>query len=221
MDPLWTDLPNVTIYHYRWTDTTRSRGMGELETRPPMSSGNFSFRAGSPGMVSNLALVVHVGLHLGVPPQTLQACLDSWRPFRQRGEVIQYQKSHYFVDCYNANPGSMLDSAQRFASLFPDQPHLYVIGSMKEMGAESDYWHRKTGEEIPLQEGADVYLVGDEAEPMADSLRLRGFAKDRIHLVNEPECLRERIQSFEGAIFLKGSRLLGLETLLPEGGQRC
>jgi UDP-N-acetylmuramoyl-tripeptide--D-alanyl-D-alanine ligase len=172
-------------------------------------------------MISNLALVVHVGLHLGVPPATLQACLDAWRPFRQRGEVIRYKESHFYVDCYNANPGSMLDSAQRFASLFPDQPHLYVIGSMKEMGTESASWHRMTGEQITLKRGSDVFLVGEEAAPMAEGLKERGFPSENIHLVTGSDGLRDRVQSFEGAVFLKGSRLLGLETLVPEGGRRC
>jgi UDP-N-acetylmuramyl pentapeptide synthase len=221
LDPSWASLPGVTIYHYKWTDTTHSRGMGELESRPPMLSGNFSFRAGSAGMVSNLALVVHVGLHLGVPVSTMQACLDAWRPFRQRGEIIRMGDSHYYVDCYNANPGSMLDSAERFASLFPHQQHLYIIGSMKEMGEASAVWHRRTGEQIQLRQGSDVFLVGEEAAPMAESLIERGFSPARIHLIDDPAPLRDRIKAFEGAVFLKGSRLLGLETLLPDGGMRC
>jgi UDP-N-acetylmuramoyl-tripeptide--D-alanyl-D-alanine ligase len=221
LDPSWGDLPNVTIYHYDWTESTHSRGMGVLGIEPPMLPGDYSFRAGSPGMVSNLALVVHVALHLGVPSPTLQACLDAWRPFRQRGEVIRYQDCHYYVDCYNANPGSMLDSARRFNSLFPDEPHLYVVGSMKEMGEESERWHRETGAKLPVRPGSTVYLVGAEARPMADGLASRGVAGTSIHLLDSHEGLKERLSAFKGAVFIKGSRSLGLESLVPEGGRRC
>ena len=198
-----------------------SRGIGELLTCSPMLSGNFSFRAGSPGMISNLALVVHVALHLGVPHPTLQACLDAWRPFRQRGEVIRHGSTNYYVDCYNANPGSILDSVQGFASMFPDQSHLYVLGSMKEMGPESEYWHRQTAETMYLQSGADVYLVGEEAQAMAEGLKARGISPSLVHIVEDSKDLAERLRVFDGAVFLKGSRSYGLESLLPKGGQRC
>lgn len=220
-DPAWEQLPNVTIYQYKWTELKHSRGAGTLETVEPVSPGSFSFKAGSQGMVSNLALVVHVALHLGVPQSTLQACLDAWRPFRQRGEVIRNRETWFYVDCYNANPGSMIDSAQRFAKLFPRMPHIYVLGSMKEMGTASAEWHRRTGEQILLKEGSTVYLVGEEAAPMAESLHQRGFATDKVHLVKDTGELAERIKSFRGAVFLKGSRSLGLEKLVPEGGVRC
>ena len=100
-------------------------------------------------------------------------------------------------------------------------PHLYVIGSMKEMGTQSDEWHRRTGEQIPLKAGSEVFLVGQEAAPMAESLHARGFAPGKVHLLTETDELRERIAAFRGAVFLKGSRALGLEKLVPEGGVRC
>ncbi len=221
VDPTWSQSPNVFLYHYNWTNETESRGMGVLETRPPMIPGSFSFRAASPGMVSNLALVVAVSLHLGVPQSTIQARLDAWRPFRQRGELIEFGSTRYYVDCYNANPGSMLDSALRFGNLFPDLPHAYVLGTMNELGEQSAYWHRKTAREISLQAGSDIYLVGEMAPELADGLRERGISQEQIHLVHELDHLRRSLDGFAGAIFLKGSRSLGLEAVLPKGAQPC
>jgi len=220
-DPVWQDLPNVSIYHYKWTEMTDSRGMGELLTRPPMLPGIFTFRAASPGMVSNLSLVVAVALHLGVPLTTIQACLDAWRPIRQRGEMVRHGETHFYVDCYNANPGSMLDSARRFANLYPDQPHLYVIGSMNELGEQAAFWHRQTALGLPLQNGAEIHLIGAMAPYFAEGLRSRGIPSRLIHLVEDLDQLRERLAHFEGAVFLKGSRSLGLESLLPAGGPSC
>ena len=217
-DRSWEAMENVTIYHYDWTETTDSRGTGELTTCSPMAPGNFSFRAGSPGMVSNLALVVHTLLHLGVPADTLQVRLDAWQPYRQRGEIIHHGETVFYVDCYNANPGSMLDSARRFAKSFPDRRHAYVIGSMNELGGEAAFWHRQTAREMEIQEGAPLYLVGEWAGALADGFLDRGIAAERIHTTGDLSALKAELAAFAGAVFLKGSRSLGLETILPEGG---
>ena len=221
LDEAWTRLPNVTIYHYSWTESVPSRGMGALNTEPPMLPGEFFFRAGSNGMVSNLALVVHLALELGVPPSTLQACLDAWRPFNQRGETVRKGMTNYYVDCYNANPGSMLDSLQRFSHLFPDQPHLYVLGTMNELGEEAAMWHRRTAREASLQEGSQIYLLGQYADALAEGLAEQGVDPGRVRIAADKDEVRQGIQGFAGAVFLKGSRTLGMENLLPEGAQSC
>jgi UDP-N-acetylmuramoyl-tripeptide--D-alanyl-D-alanine ligase len=216
-----SSLPNVTFYHYKWTEDEHSRGMGHLQTDGSMPTGLFSFRAGSPGMISNLALVVHAALHLGVPQNTLQACLDGWRPFLHRGETFEYKKLRIYVDCYNANPGSMLDSVSRFKNLFTEDPHLYVLGSMNELGEESIQWHRDTGRQLDLPEGSRVFLLGHGATWMREGLEEAGFPGDAIQIMNDAGQLREIISNFAGSVFLKASRSYGLESLLPEGAQRC
>jgi UDP-N-acetylmuramoyl-tripeptide--D-alanyl-D-alanine ligase len=220
-DPAWADLPNVTIYHYNWTETVLSRGAGVLETKPPVHPGAFQFKAGSAGMISNLALVVHVAQQLNVPSETIQACLDAWRPFRQRGEVIVIPPTSYYVDCYNANPGSMLDSMQRFSHLFPDEKHAYVIGSMNELGSETREWHRKTGRDLVFQAEASISLVGEQADALYSGLEDQGVDPSRVRIEHDRAVLRDCLLGFRGAVFLKGSRTLGLESIVPGGEPSC
>jgi UDP-N-acetylmuramoyl-tripeptide--D-alanyl-D-alanine ligase len=189
--------------------------MGELSSTSPMSPWSFAFQAGSPGMVSNLALVVQVALHLGVPPDTLQRQLEVWRPFKHRGQTVFSGDSVYYVDCYNANPGSVIDSAKRFDALFPGRQRLYVFGSMNELGPESGKWHRETGQHLELPVDAEVYLIGHGADLMAQGLMDSGMPASQIHVVAELDPIRCRLRTFNGAVFLKGSRTYGLETLLP------
>ncbi len=217
-DPSWNHLPNVTIYHYNWTESNLSLGVGVLETGLPMHPSEITFRAGSEGMVSNLALVVHVALQMGVPAGTIQACLDGWRPFSKRGEIFRDGVTTYYVDCYNANPSSMLDSAQRFNHLFPKDPHVYVLGTMNELGKETAKWHRTTARDLPIRRGTDVFLVGEHAAAYAEGLTEQGIRPVNIHMEEDWDILRNNLRNFEGAVFLKGSRALKLETLLPEGG---
>ncbi len=221
VDPAWTELENVSIYRYNWIEIGKLRGMGELYSQAPMTPGGFPLRAGSPGMISNLALVVHVALVLGVPEHTIRSRLEAWRPYRQRGELIRKGRTLFYIDCYNANPGSMLDSSQRFSTLFPDHSHLYVVGCMSELGDKSTHWHQETARRLTIKEGSSVYLVGDETAALEAGFKAQGIPSDRIMIVDDREFLRGKIAAFEGAVFIKGSRSLGLEDLLPEGGQPC
>jgi UDP-N-acetylmuramoyl-tripeptide--D-alanyl-D-alanine ligase len=212
---------NVTLYNYTWTESAYSLKTGALEITEPHPKGSLAFEAGSPGMVSNLALVVHTALSFGVPLTTLEACLESWRPFRHRGETYRYGDCIWYVDCYNANPGSLLDSVRRFKNLFAGQPHLYVLGSMDELGTESARWHRETAAALELPSGASVFLVGHGARDMQAGLESVGGHGLEIEIVEELEPVRGYLKTFSGAVYLKASRSYALESLLPEGADRC
>jgi len=214
-------MKNLKFCRYLWATTRNSRGMGELETMTPMHPWKFAFQAGSSGMVSNLALVVHVALHLGVPAFAVQRQLDVWRPFRHRGQTVFDGDRTFYVDCYNANPGSMLDSASRFANLFPDRQSLYVLGSMNELGADSEAWHRQTGLKLEVPMDSEIYLLGHGSEAMAEGFRQAGLEAGQLHIVDGLDSVRERLKTFSGAVFLKGSRTYGLESLLPEEEGSC
>lgn len=218
-DPVMRE--NVALFYYKWTDLPDRPGHGLLETVPPLPPLQVLFPAGSPGMVSNLALVVHTALQLGVPRHTLEACLESWRPFRHRGECYRHGERIFYVDCYNANPASLLDSVQRFKNLFAGQRQLYVLGSMDELGPESERWHRETASRLDLPEGARVFVVGHGAAALASGLESAGFSAESFQSVEDLEAIRGHLTGFAGAVFLKGSRSQALETLLPAGARKC
>ncbi len=220
-DPVPPPAAGRFVYHYNWTELDGSRGMGELTTRPPMPPFAVRFPAGSPGMVANLALVTHVALHLGAPAAAVAERLAAWQPFHQRGQILRAGKATYYVDCYNANPGSMIDSARRFASLFAGEPQLFVLGSMNELGPAAEFWHRETGRQLPVRRDAEVYLIGAGADWLAEGLRAAGVPESQLHRVADLESLRPRLRAFQGAIFLKGSRRHGLEALLPAPDLPC
>lgn len=221
VDPEGESLENVSIHRYNWMETGKQRGMGELSPAASMPSTGFPLRAGSPGMISNLALVTHVSLILGVPEHTIRSRLEAWRPYRQRGELMRKGRTLFYIDCYNANPGSMLDSSQRFSTLFSDHEHLYVVGSMNELGDDSAEWHRDTASKFSIKENSLIYLVGNQSAALAEGFEQQGVPADRIMIVEDREFLSQKVSSFDGAVFIKGSRSLGLEELLPEGGQPC
>lgn len=220
--PVPSGLPgNVTIFNYDWTAETGQGGGGALRLADSPGSRWISVRTESPGMTSNLSLVVHVALQLGVPPRTVEACLESWKPYSKRGEVFLDRGIHYFVDCYNANPVSLTDSVLLFRNRFKGQAQIYVLGSMDELGEQSAKWHRDTARTLGLPESARVHLLGHGAEDMAAGFREGGFPVDRIAIETSLDGIRSALEGFAGAVFLKGSRSFALENLVPKGARKC
>lgn len=210
----------VTFTNYKWTTDQRVRGHGRLQAEDG-SPDTYTFEAGSPGMVSNLSLVVHTARLLNVPEGTIQSCLDAWRPVRQRGEIFRKGRAHFYVDCYNANPGSVIDSARRFQNLFGNDPQTYILGSMAELGEASTYWHEETASRLQPPPGSLIILIGDGAEAMRKGLLKSGHAESSIRTLPSAFEVGPLIEDIEGAIFLKGSRRHQLETLIPEGANAC
>lgn len=215
------DLPNVSFTNYKWAAKHGSRGTGTLAGDGTGSSGSFHFSAASPGMVSNLALVVHAARLLEVPGTTIQACLEGWKPFAHRGEIYRQGKRLYYADCYNANPASMVDSARRFQNLFAGRSQFYVIGSMDELGEKAAQWHRRTASELAIPRDAEVFCVGPGREWLREGLLEAGHAPERINLGETADPVLPALEAFEGAVFLKGSRSQRLENLIPGGAESC
>jgi UDP-N-acetylmuramoyl-tripeptide--D-alanyl-D-alanine ligase len=211
---------DVAIYHYKWTDENGPEG-GVLTMETPSFRGRLSFAAGSRGMVRNLALVVAMAGALGREADAIRHGLAAWRPFRQRGEILQCGKGHFYIDCYNANPVSMIDSMERFRRRFADRPHFYVLGGMAELGPAEADWHRDTARRLPLVPGNPVALVGEAAAWYQEGLAERTDGPWEPRIVEDAAELAMELEDFEGAVFLKGSRRHALERLLPEEATPC
>ncbi len=165
----------------------------------------------SKALASNVALAISVARELGIKAVEIADRLKEWTPGAMRAEWMTLGKVRAYVDCYNANPLSMLDSLDTFQNLSkPNSDRLYVIGSMEELGSESDYWHRKVGAALDLRSQDRAYLVGEGAEAMRE-----GFESDtKVEIVPDVESLAPVLADFSGDLFLKGSRRYRLERVI-------
>lgn len=172
----------------------------------------------SGGMVQNAALVATVAAFLGIERDAIQAGLSNWKPSAQRGEIRTVGDQVYYVDCYNANPLSMADALRHFDRRFPASlgRRLFVLGSMRELGAGAVAAHRAVGAQIPAMDGDQIILIGEGASAMAGGALDTGISADVVRTFPRADAARDLVEAFEGAIFLKGSRAFGLETLLPK-----
>lgn len=175
----------------------------------------FNCRRVSDGMAQNAALALAAALQLGVSPSDAQSRLLDWEPAALRGEICRDHAGRWlYVDCYNANPASMHDALAAFAGMAPsNQPRLFLIGGMEELGAESVAYHRKLGVALAktLRSGDTALVLAGQA---ASAAVVSGAGHSRVTAANDLNTLRIHFESHRGAVFIKGSRRYQLESLL-------
>ena len=110
----------------------------------------------------------------------------------------------------------MLDSFEAFQRAFPDdQPRLYLLGCMSELGERSGYWHRKVGRALALRSQDKAFLLGDHADALSAGLMEAGNSSDQITILRDVDEARAALMDFRGCVLLKGSRVGQLESVLP------
>jgi len=182
---------------------------------PPL---NFTMHRVSAGMAQNAVLAVCAALWLGVEPAAIQERLAAWRPAKWRGEVRHEPGRLLYLDCYNANPVSMADALENFASVAPpDQPRVYVLGCMEELGPRATEYHRRLGRLVALRPADRAFIIGDRAVALRAGMLEAGNPAGRIEIVTDLAPVAAFVAGFRGAVFLKGSRRYQLERALATG----
>ena len=176
---------------------------------------NFVLRRVSDGMAQNAALAIRAALLLGMKAETIRERLVSWQPAALRGELRREEGRLLYIDCYNANPAAMGDALDAFYSVAPESdPRLLVIGCMEELGVESSMYHRALGRSIRLRRQDQLMVIGDAAESVRDGALGNLAVASQVEVVATLDPVRERLATFRGAVFIKGSRRYKLETIL-------
>jgi UDP-N-acetylmuramoyl-tripeptide--D-alanyl-D-alanine ligase len=175
----------------------------------------FTLRRVSDGMAQNAALALCAALWLGVPREAIQARLATWSPAPLRGEWRRDAGRRLFLDCYNANPASMADALATFLALAPaEEPRLFVLGGMEELGARAADYHRALGRSLPLRPQDFAFVIGDQAPAVRTGALESGARADQVAVVTALDPVAARLAEFRGAVFVKGSRRWQLERAL-------
>jgi len=128
-----------------------------------------------------------------------------------RGEIVELPGGVTVVnDCYNANPMSMRAALKHLAET-PAQRRIAVLGTMAELGAASEAFHREIGEEAAAL-GIDVLItVGEQALPYGQGYDGESYAAPTPE---EGGALLAEIAQPGDRVLVKGSRSAGLERVL-------
>ncbi len=142
------------------------------------------------------------------------AGLSSVKPLFGRSEILRGEAT-VIRDCYNANPDSVVAAIALCDSVAWEGRRAYVLGSMLELGDESDAAHRRLGRAAGRSAAQALFFFGEEARPAFEEARLSGF-RGLIVFESDFDALRRTVTAFVlpgDLVLLKASRGMALERL--------
>lgn len=168
-----------------------------------------------PHNVRNVILALSVARLLNVPPAASAAALRGFSGLPMRVERREIGSLTLLVDCYNANPGSFRAAIEAAASVAGARRRAALVGSMLELGPESELLHRRVARALVRAGFAPVGATGEFVPAFAE---IRDQLGDRLVTGPDPvQVYSEFARRLGGdeVVLLKGSRGVRLERLLP------
>ncbi len=153
----------------------------------------------------NFLCAVCIGNYFEVPATDISAAIAEYVPSNNRSQVQKTERNKLVVDCYNANPTSMMAALKSFVQMEADSK-VAILGDMLELGQISDEEHQKIANFLHANE-IKAFLVGAEMSKVNSSLQKFENAQSLI----DQSVLRDVTNAI---VLLKGSRGIKLETLI-------
>jgi len=176
--------------HLSWTHATYSS-----EVIHTQMIGKYNFY--------NFLAALRVGLHFGIDPEKMNEAISHYVPTNKRSQVEKTAHNTLIIDCYNANPSSMMSALSSFLEI--EHPYkLSILGDMLELGQEGPSEHQKVLDFL-IENSITFITIG----PIFQKLHPEGYL-NATELQNKLQ--NEKISSH--LILLKGSRGLALEELI-------
>ncbi|PJZ45256.1 UDP-N-acetylmuramoyl-tripeptide--D-alanyl-D-alanine ligase [Leptospira brenneri] len=160
-------------------------------------------------LLSNVRGMVAVGAYFQVDPEHIIKTIQKYKSPDKR---LNINRAYYTIidDCYNANPESMLSSigaAEQFAG---NQNIVWILGSMKELGKFSKYYHEQVGKEIHRISKGILLGFGEETLPMVKKVPGAKWFSDLEDLI---QFVKSEIPK-KSVILIKGSRSMKMERIV-------
>jgi UDP-N-acetylmuramoyl-tripeptide--D-alanyl-D-alanine ligase len=163
----------------------------------------------------NALAVIAVAHELGISKQQIKLGLEGVKPLFGRSEIIE-GKITIIKDCYNANPDSVSKALEFVHNLSWQGKKIIVLGSMLELGAESESSHKHIGRLLAGYNFDCVFFSGSESLPAFEGCKksgFKGFSVWKESVMDLVPVLKQNTHPGD-IVLLKGSRALELERLI-------
>lgn len=160
--------------------------------------------------LANIHLALSIGKHFGIDINKAKEAISNYKPSSKRSEFLSKFGINFIVDCYNANPSSMMLSLESFLDS-AKKPRGVILGDMLELGSYADQEHSKIVDYVARQNLDCIVFIGPDFKKALEGRDFKYF-----WFPNSLEA-REwfKSQKFEGFTFLlKGSRGIKVEKIL-------
>jgi UDP-N-acetylmuramoyl-tripeptide--D-alanyl-D-alanine ligase len=154
----------------------------------------------------NYLAAITFGQLFNVKNELINVALSDYQPENNRSQVKELENNTLILDCYNANPTSMLSALESFA-MIEHNSKVAIIGDMLELGEEATKEHQAILSYIESK-NITCFSVGNLFKAIPSSKIEQQFTdcdEAVIYFTQNP--LKQKL------ILLKGSRGIGLERL--------
>ena len=158
----------------------------------------------------NILAAQAIGQHFGISAADANAAIAAYNPTNNRSQLIRRGSNTILLDAYNANPSSMAAAVRQFAAT-PASRRVVILGDMYELGSESEAEHAALGKLVAEANFDLVILAGQDMKYALTHLPKAYYIPDKFSLHN---WLMDHPMT-DTHILVKGSRGMGLESVLP------
>jgi UDP-N-acetylmuramoyl-tripeptide--D-alanyl-D-alanine ligase len=158
----------------------------------------------------NMAVALEIGAYFDVVSTDANEAVANYNPTNNRSQFVEKGTNRILMDAYNANPSSMAVAVQYFANMEASRK-MVILGDMFELGNEAAAEHLALGKLIAEARFDVVILSGKLMHYALPALPTAYYFPDKFSLHN---WLVDNPQQNTN-ILVKGSRGMGLETVLP------
>ncbi len=156
----------------------------------------------------NVLAAVTIGKHFNVADEKIKSAIENYTPSNSRSQLIKQGSNTIILDAYNANPASMKVAIENFAQM-QGTNKILLLGSMMELGEESEKEHKEIILLIDRYKWRNVILVGDNFKKIKHSYsQFDNSGEVKSWLKNE--------YLNDSQILIKGSRSMQMEKILEK-----
>jgi UDP-N-acetylmuramoyl-tripeptide--D-alanyl-D-alanine ligase len=157
----------------------------------------------------NIASAVTIGLYFKVSLKKIKKAVEEYIPNNYRSQILIKNNMKIIIDCYNANPTSMIKALRFFNNIQGNK--MVILGDMLELGLFSNHEHEKIISFIKTSSINIAFLIGDIFfYTRITSNRIKKF----INKKNFVEWIKKYSIQKTDYILIKGSRKIGLESII-------
>jgi UDP-N-acetylmuramoyl-tripeptide--D-alanyl-D-alanine ligase len=207
--------PSNDLAPDEWSLDEDGRGTFRLDGR------TFRLRLTGKHNIVNALAAVAVGREAGLPVGAIAGGVAEPDALPLRMQLERWGEVVALVDCYNANPDSVVSAAATLSTLAGARRRIAVLGEMLELGPTSGEWHEWVGRELAKGAVDLVVTVGPGAARIAKGAEAAGLSTRRFDSRREAEeWLVENVVTGD-AILFKASRGAELETIVKPVRDAC
>ncbi|WP_341656787.1 UDP-N-acetylmuramoyl-tripeptide--D-alanyl-D-alanine ligase [Blattabacterium cuenoti] len=157
----------------------------------------------------NIASAISIGTYFKVPLKKIKEAVEEYVPNNYRSQILTKNNVKIIVDCYNANPTSMIESLTFFNKI--QGKKIVILGDMLELGLFSHNEHEKIISFIKKSNIHIAFLIGNIFfNTQKTSYKIKKFMEKKFFV----EWIKKYSIQKTDYILIKGSRRIALETII-------